>query len=121
MNTKNASQLLERFVAYQVAGQTVLRVDRACRLWRGWSGLASQVKESSVSVSSNLAEGSVYPNRSAMRGRFWMIALASAIETEQHLDRALDLGLGDEQLNAEARASAGHSARLVTGCCRPWR
>jgi four helix bundle protein len=63
---------------------------------RGFPGLASQLRRSSAAVPANIAEGCGHSSRREF-ARFLQLALASVVETDNHLQFALDLRAVDER------------------------
>lgn len=88
----------ERFKAWQLAHQFALAVFRETANWpkREWYGLAAQVRRSSLSVPSNLAEGSAKRGPAEFR-RYVDIAIGSLSEAEYQLRIAHELGFLADQ------------------------
>ena len=92
----------ERFKAWQLAHQLALAVYRETANWpkREWYGLAAQVRRASLSVPSNLAEGSAQRGPAELR-RYVDISIGSLSETDYQLRLAHELGfVPDERWRA---------------------
>lgn len=63
---------------------------------RGFTGLASQLRRASAAVPANIAEGCGHSSRREF-ARFLQMAIASLVETDNHLQFALDLRAVDER------------------------
>ena len=88
----------ERFTAWQLAHRLAIDVHHATAHWpkREWYGLAAQVRRASVSVSSNIVEGSAKRGRAEFR-RSVDIAIGSLAETEYQLRVARELRFMTEE------------------------
>src|SRR5688572_10685895 len=87
----------ERLIAYQVAREVLVEVERLSRTWIGWAELGDQARRASLSVLLNVGEGASQVSRGAKR-RHYAIALASAGELAGALDGAVALGLAGRAL-----------------------
>lgn len=75
-------------------------------------GLTSQIRRASVSVGSNIAEGSGRDSNADF-GRFLAMAIGSASEVEYQLRLAFDLNYLDESQYAPLRDKADHVRRSL--------
>src|SRR5688572_22369507 len=83
----------ERFRAWEVAHQLAVAVIKETADWpkREWYGLAAQVRKASISVPSNIVEGSAKRGPAEFR-RYVDISIGSLAETEYQLRLARELG-----------------------------
>jgi four helix bundle protein len=84
----------ERFKAWELSHRLAVAVYRETDGWpkREWYGLAAQLRRASISVPSNIVEGSAKRGRAEFR-RFVDIAIGSLAETEYQLRLSRDLQL----------------------------
>ena len=87
----------ERFKAWEHSHTLAKQVFEVTSAWpkREWYGLAAQVRKASISVPSNLVEGSAKRGSAEFR-RYVDISIGSLAETEYQLRLARDLGFLDE-------------------------
>jgi four helix bundle protein len=76
-------------------------------------GLAAQLRNASISIGANLAEGFGRPS-SRDTARFIGIAIGSANEVEQHLTTAIDVGYLAEEDAAGLQRSVEEIRRMLT-------
>jgi four helix bundle protein len=88
----------ERFEAWRLAHKLAVSVVRETAGWpkREWYGLAAQVRNASISVPSNIVEGSAKRGPAEFR-RYVDIAIGSLAETEYQLRLAKELEFISEQ------------------------
>ena len=88
----------ERFEAWKLAHKLAISVVNETTDWpkREWYGLAAQVRKASISVPSNIVEGSAKRGPAEFR-RYVDIAVGSLAETEYQLRLARELGFMPEQ------------------------
>lgn len=80
-------------------------------------GLTSQMRRASVSVASNLAEGSSRSSRQDF-ARFVEIATGSVFEVVAQIEIARTLGLGTDTVWSELRNRAAELPRILSGLRR---
>jgi four helix bundle protein len=108
----------ERLIAYRVAQDVLVAIQRLSAGWHGRAGLRAQALDAAESVVLNLGEGAAQPARSGAKRRHYVIALGSADEVGAALDAARAQGLSPaEELDA-ARALAARSGALIGGLVR---
>jgi four helix bundle protein len=112
----------ERFRAWELSHALARKVFELTAVWpkREWYGLAAQVRRASVSVPSNLVEGSAKRGRAEFR-RFIDISIGSLAETEYQLRLARDLGfVGEVQWN-ELDGMITEAGKCLHGLARSLR
>lgn len=75
-------------------------------------GLTNQLRRAIVSVSSNIAEGSIRASRSDKK-RFYDVAAGSLMETLSQLTLAKELGFIAEDIYLESRNKLGDVSRML--------
>ena len=93
-----------------------LAVDRALerRTKRGPAGMAAQLSRSCSSIPANIAEGSGC-NSPAQTAHFLDIAISSSSETQNHLERARDLGVIPVGIADTLSAELREIRRMILG------
>ena len=75
-------------------------------------GLTNQLRRAIVSVSSNIAEGSIRASRSDKK-RFYDVAAGSLMETLSQLTLAKELGYISEDIYLNFRDKLGNTSRML--------
>ncbi len=79
---------------------------------RRFPGLASQLRRAAAAIGANIAEGAGHSSRHEF-ARFLQVALASAAETEHHLQLAHDLDAIDRIHAADLLADVNRLRRML--------
>ena len=79
---------------------------------RGFPGLASQLRRAAAAVPANIAEGAGHSSRREF-ARFLQMALASLVETENHLQLAHDLPAAPPAAAARLLTDAGRLRAML--------
>lgn len=85
--------------------------------WFEKKGLCNQLQRATVSISSNIAEGSARPS-DADFAHFLDMALGSACEVEMQLLIAKNIGYLEEKLYNELKENVSHVERQLGGLIR---
>lgn len=105
----------EQLFAWRVADQLAREVDEVTRsgAFRGHYAVADQLRRSTVSVASNVAEGHGRRRRAEF-AHFLMIARGSGVEAQAQLSLALGSGCLRFAQYQRLRAEADHAVALIT-------
>lgn len=77
-------------------------------------GITSQLRRASISVASNIAEGSSRKS-SAERKRFYEIARSSVVEIDTQLEISLQIGFVEKEELQDIESSVTHVFALLSG------
>ncbi|HVX88813.1 MAG TPA: four helix bundle protein [Gemmatimonadales bacterium] len=109
----------ERFEAWKLAHKLAIGVVKETAGWpkREWYGLAAQVRKASISVPSNIVEGSAKRGPAEFR-RYVDIAIGSLAETEYQLRLAKELEFIPEQRWKALDDLVTETGKLLHGLAR---
>ena len=105
----------EKLIVWQKARKLVVAVYRALEDFPGKEkyGLSSQISRAAVSITANIAEGSVRFSQKE-KARFYEIAFGSAIEVLSHLIISKELGYIKEEQLATFRAQIVEITKMLS-------